>query len=72
MDLALTKSERETLKAIWRLTSNQHGGSSSAHRGARTGDLAAALQLSPATMTATVKKLADRGWPSTPRITAWS
>jgi DtxR family Mn-dependent transcriptional regulator len=61
MDLALTKSERETLKAIWRLTSNQHGGPNSTHRGARTGDLAASLQLSPATMTATVKKLADRG-----------
>ena len=58
MDAALTKSERETLKAIWRLTSHQAAAQSS---GARTGDLAASLRLSPATMTATVKKLADRG-----------
>jgi DtxR family Mn-dependent transcriptional regulator len=56
MDAALTKSERETLKAIWRLTSNPQSDG-----GARTGDLAASLRLSPATMTATVKKLADRG-----------
>ena len=57
MDAALTKSERETLKAIWRLTSNPRADGG----GARTGDLAASLRLSPATMTATVKKLADRG-----------
>jgi DtxR family Mn-dependent transcriptional regulator len=56
MDAALTKSERETLKAIWRLTSQPHSDG-----GARTGDLAASLKLSPGTMTATVKKLADRG-----------
>lgn len=56
MDATLTKSERETLKAIWRLTSVPHSDG-----GARTGDLAAALRLSPATMTATVKRLADRG-----------
>ena len=55
MDATLTKSERETLKAIWRLTSGPDGG------GARTGDLASALRLSPGTMTATVKRLADRG-----------
>lgn len=62
MDAALTKSERETLKAIWRLTSNPHPTlQPPADRGARTGDLAASLKLSPATMTATVKKLADRG-----------
>ncbi len=56
MDGALTKSERETLKAIWRLTSQPHPDG-----GARTGDLAASLKVSPGTMTATVKKLADRG-----------
>lgn len=56
MDGALTKSERETLKAIWRLTSHPH-----LDGGARTGDLAASLKVSPGTMTATVKKLADRG-----------
>jgi DtxR family Mn-dependent transcriptional regulator len=56
MDGALTKSERETLKAIWRLTSRPHPDG-----GARTGDLAASLKVSPGTMTATVKKLADRG-----------
>ncbi len=56
MDAALTKSERDALKAIWRLTSVPgHDGS------ARTGDLAASLKLSPGTMTATVKRLADRG-----------
>ena len=56
MDAALTKSERETLKAIWRLTSDPRSDS-----GARTGDLATSLRVSPGTMTATVKKLADRG-----------
>ena len=56
MDGGLTKSERETLKAIWRLTSHAHS-----DIGARTGDLAASLKVTPGTMTATVKKLADRG-----------
>jgi DtxR family transcriptional regulator, Mn-dependent transcriptional regulator len=56
MDGGLTKSERETLKAIWRLTSQAHS-----DIGARTGDLAASLKVTPGTMTATVKKLADRG-----------
>ena len=56
MDAALTKSERETLKAIWRITSR-----ASSENGARTGDLAASLNVTPGTMTATVKKLADRG-----------
>jgi DtxR family Mn-dependent transcriptional regulator len=56
MDADLTKSERETLKAIWRLTSQAHS-----DEGARTGDLAASLDVTPGTMTATVKKLADRG-----------
>ncbi len=56
MDAALTKSERETLKAIWRLTSRAQSDG-----GARTGDLASSLSVTPGTMTATVKKLADRG-----------
>jgi DtxR family transcriptional regulator, Mn-dependent transcriptional regulator len=56
MDADLTKSERETLKAIWRITSRNH-----AEEGARTGDLAASLDVTPGTMTATIKKLADRG-----------
>ena len=57
MDAALTKSERETLKAIWRITSRTQS-----EDGARTGDLAASLNVTPGTMTATVKKLADRGF----------
>ncbi len=54
MDQALTKSERETLKAIYR-----QGGAG--EEGAHTGALAEALGLSPGTVTATVKRLADRG-----------
>lgn len=57
MDTVLTKSERETLKAIWRLTASTATGG-----GARTGDLATALTVAPGTMTATVKRLADRGF----------
>lgn len=56
MDDTFTKSERETLKAIWRLTAG--GGVDSA---ARTGDLATSLGVAPGTMTATVKRLAERG-----------
>jgi len=56
MDITLTKSERETLKAIYRLTSADAGGSA-----AHTGDLAGGLGVAPGTMTATVKRLADRG-----------
>lgn len=52
-DLKLTKSERETLKAVYRLTK----GDESAH----TGDLAERLDVSPSTVTTTVKRLADRG-----------
>ncbi|MDA8043707.1 MAG: metal-dependent transcriptional regulator [Actinomycetota bacterium] len=61
MDAALTKSERETLKAIWRITSRAATGPEGEHPGARTGDLATSLNVTPGTMTATVKKLADRG-----------
>src|SRR3954454_15796984 len=53
MDLNLTKSERETLKAMYRLTRSGDG--------AHTGSLAEALGVSPGTVTATVKRLADRG-----------
>src|SRR6266480_4827195 len=53
MDTTLTKSERETLKAMYRLTK--------AGAEAHTGDLAEALGVSPGTVTATVKRLADRG-----------
>ncbi len=51
-----SKVERETLKAIYRLTGPDRG-TSAAH----TGDLAESLGFSPATATATVKRLADRG-----------
>lgn len=53
MDDSLTKSEREALKAIYRLTRD----GSEAH----TGALAEVLKLSPGTVTTTVKRLADRG-----------
>jgi DtxR family Mn-dependent transcriptional regulator len=60
MDTALTKSERETLKAIYRLTSGQSAGQS-VGASAHTGDLADTLGVTPGTMTAVVKRLADRG-----------
>src|SRR2546423_7776137 len=50
---ALTKSERETLKSIYRLSRDGAG--------AHTGALADALGVSPGTATATVKRLAERG-----------
>jgi DtxR family transcriptional regulator, Mn-dependent transcriptional regulator len=53
MDVDLTKSERETLKAIYRLTRDSSG--------AHTGDVADRLGVSPGTATATIKRLADRG-----------
>ena len=59
MEQALTKSERETLKAIYRLTNRSSG--ETGEEGAHTGALADALRLSPGTVTATVKRLADRG-----------
>ncbi len=52
MDDSLTKSEREALKAIYRLTRD----GSEAH----TGALADVLGLSPGTVTTLVKRLADR------------
>ena len=56
MEVVLSKSEREALKAIYRLTAPTRA-SDEAH----TGDLAEALGVSPGTVTATVKRLADRG-----------
>ncbi|MGH9187238.1 MAG: metal-dependent transcriptional regulator [Acidimicrobiales bacterium] len=53
MDLKLSKSERETLKAVYRLTRLAQA--------AHTGDLAEKLEVSPSTVTTTVKRLADRG-----------
>ena len=53
MDPALSKSEREALKAIYRRTRD----GSDAH----TGDLAEALGVTPGTVTAIVKRIADRG-----------
>jgi DtxR family Mn-dependent transcriptional regulator len=52
VDDSLTKSEREALKAIYRLTRD----GTEAH----TGALADVLGLSPGTVTTTVKRLADR------------
>ena len=52
MDVSLTKSERETLKAIYRLTRDRHE--------AQTGALADALGVAPGTVTMTVKRLAER------------
>jgi DtxR family Mn-dependent transcriptional regulator len=56
MDDTLSKSERETLKAVFRLTVPKAGEPRAAH----TGDLAEALGVSPGTVTATVKRLAER------------
>src|SRR5256714_4734997 len=58
MDSLLTKSERETLKAIYRLTAPARGRDGA---DAHTGALADALGVSPGTATATVKRLAERG-----------
>jgi DtxR family Mn-dependent transcriptional regulator len=49
----LSKSDRETLKSIYRLSRDGQD--------AHTGALADALGVSPATATATVKRLAERG-----------
>jgi DtxR family Mn-dependent transcriptional regulator len=52
MITTLSKSDRETLKAVYRLTKD--GG------GAHTGELAESLGLAPGTVTAAVKRLAER------------
>ena len=56
MEPTLSKSERETLKAVYRLTVPRSGAPQAAH----TGALAEALGVSPGTVTATVKRLAER------------
>jgi DtxR family transcriptional regulator, Mn-dependent transcriptional regulator len=50
----LSKSDREALKAIYRVARDNEG--------AHTGALAERLGVSPGTVTATVKRLADRGY----------
>ena len=62
MDTTLTKSDRENLKALYRLTRKAapEGGAASVGA-AHTGDLAGALGVSPGTATTAVKKLAERG-----------
>jgi DtxR family Mn-dependent transcriptional regulator len=55
MEDTLSKSERETLKAIYRLTHAQVAGD------AHTGDLAEKLGVSPSTVTTTVKRMAEQG-----------
>jgi DtxR family transcriptional regulator, Mn-dependent transcriptional regulator len=49
-----TKSERELLKAIYRLSDG------AGHPEAHTGDIAERLGLSPSTVTTSIKRLADR------------
>ncbi len=53
MASTLSKSDRETLKAVYRLNK----GGASAH----TGAVAEAMEVSPGTATAAVKRLAERG-----------
>jgi DtxR family transcriptional regulator, Mn-dependent transcriptional regulator len=53
MNAELSRSERELLKAIYRHTREAHE--------AQTSALAATLQVSPGTVTGSVKRLADRG-----------
>jgi DtxR family Mn-dependent transcriptional regulator len=60
MDVTLSKSEREALKAIYRLTASSRRAVPAAEE-AHTGDLADSLGVSPGTVTATIKRLADRG-----------
>jgi DtxR family Mn-dependent transcriptional regulator len=50
----LTKSEREALKAIYRLSKDATG--------AHTGAIAESLGVAPGTITGTVKRLAERGF----------
>src|SRR5688500_8469133 len=62
MDITLTKSDRENLKAIYRLTRPRAPESGTDPVGAaHTGDLAGALGVTPGTATTAVKKLAERG-----------
>ena len=56
----ISRSERELLKAIYRLC-HRSAGADGATVEAHTGDLADHLGLSPSTVTTAVKRLADRG-----------
>ena len=58
MENNLSKSDRETLKAIYRLTRKTAAPTTGA---AHTGDLADSLGVTPGTATTAVKKLAERG-----------
>src|ERR671914_632512 len=58
MEGTLSKSDREFLKAIYRLTRGARGGPIPA---AHTGALAESLGVTPGTATAAVKRLAERG-----------
>lgn len=58
LDTDLTRSERETLKSMYRLSRSATAGPDP--EAIHTGDLADALGVSPGTVTATVKRLADR------------
>jgi DtxR family Mn-dependent transcriptional regulator len=70
MENVLSKSDRETLKAIYRLTRGSgHGRGSTGGRAsapvveaAHTGALAEALGVTPGTATTAVKRLAERGF----------
>jgi DtxR family Mn-dependent transcriptional regulator len=57
LDTELTRSERETLKSMYRISRSAAPEEPTA---IHTGDLADALGVSPGTVTATVKRLADR------------
>jgi Mn-dependent DtxR family transcriptional regulator len=59
-DLNLSKSQREALKAIHRITVDRRR-EGDRRRGARNGDLAAQLQVSPGTITAWLKALSKKG-----------
>ncbi len=61
METTLTKSDRETLKAIYRLTrTNNSQGPKAAVLAAHTGALAESLGVTPGTATTAVKKLAEK------------
>src|SRR5687767_4138023 len=65
LDTDLTRSERETLKSMYRLSRSAtaapaNGVPPTDSPAIHTGDLADAMGVSPGTVTATVKRLADR------------
>src|SRR5687768_485427 len=62
MDITLTKSDRESLKAIYRLTKRSAPEEGRPVDSVHTGDLAGALGVTPGTVTTAVKKLAERGF----------